>query len=212
MFRSLTPLCFADSSSLLSLGVAEQGAPQTYIIAQNPAVLAQLMRENDTRTLNPSAYTTPASVFNTLAVDIDVNTLADNLEPTNVEKKELPLRTVILPAAELFKLDPIASDKAKVENDSPSKTSIPVTDPTTIQQSINSSPCELVASQNQDPTMHYAYHFDANAQAQNTGTPVQHFQSMPQNQQLNNNFIYSSSLQNQQFIPSNMNFFHQNAA
>ncbi|XP_037032319.1 focal adhesion kinase 1 isoform X2 [Bradysia coprophila] len=51
----------ADSSSLLSLGVADQGAPQTYIIAQNPAVLAQLMRENDTRTLNPSAYTTPAS-------------------------------------------------------------------------------------------------------------------------------------------------------
>lgn len=170
------------------------------------------MRENDTRTLNPSAYTTPASVFNTLAVDIDLNTFSEKSEPSIVEKNELPLRTVILPAAELLKLDPIASDKSKVENDvyvrkdSPSKMSIPTNDQASIQQSINPSPCELVASQNQDPTMHYAYHFDMNAQPPNTGI-AQHFQSIPQNQQLNNNFIYSSSLQSQQFIPSNMNFF-----
>lgn len=172
------------------------------------------MRENDTRTINPSAYTTPASVFNTLAVDIDLNTKS---EPSIVEKNDLPLRTVILPAAELLKLDPIANDKAKVENDayvtkdSPSKMSIPTNDPTSIQQSINSAPCELVGSQNQDPSMHYAYHFDMNAQQQNAGL-AQHFQSIPQNQQLNNNFIYSSSLQNQPFIPSNMNFFHQNTS
>lgn len=206
---------YLDSSSLLSLGVADQGGPQTYIIAQNPAVLAQLMRENKQTTLNPSAYTTPASVFNTLAVDIDLNTLAEKSEPTIVEKNELPLRTVILPAAELLKLDPIASDKTKVENDvyvaqdSPSK--IPINDSASIQQSMNPNPSEFVGSQNQDPTMHYAYHFDMNAQAQNAGMP-QHFQSIPQNQQLNNNFIYSSSLQNQPFIPSNMNFFHQNAS
>lgn len=175
------------------------------------------MRENDTRTLNPSAYTTPASVFNTLAVDIDLNTLAEKSEPSIVEKTELPLRTVILPAAELLKLDPIASEKSKVENDvyvtqdSPSKMSIPTNDPTSIQKSMNSTPCELVGSQNQDPSMHYAYHFDISSQQQNTGL-AQHFQSIPQNQQLNNNFIYSSSLQNQQFIPSNMNFFHQNSS
>ncbi|XP_016953334.1 focal adhesion kinase 1 isoform X2 [Drosophila biarmipes] len=35
--------------------------PQTYIIAQNPAVLAKLMMENQKRGINPAAYTTPAS-------------------------------------------------------------------------------------------------------------------------------------------------------
>ncbi|XP_030387754.1 focal adhesion kinase 1 isoform X2 [Scaptodrosophila lebanonensis] len=34
---------------------------QTYIIAQNPAVLARLMMENQKRGINPAAYTTPAS-------------------------------------------------------------------------------------------------------------------------------------------------------
>lgn len=40
-----------------------QGADplQTYIVAQNPEVLAHLMRENESRVLCPSAYTTPAS-------------------------------------------------------------------------------------------------------------------------------------------------------
>ncbi|EDW48600.1 GM19830 [Drosophila sechellia] len=38
------------------------GLPQTYIIAQNPAVLAKLMMENQKRGINPAAYTTPASV------------------------------------------------------------------------------------------------------------------------------------------------------
>ncbi|XP_058461464.1 uncharacterized protein LOC131436643 isoform X2 [Malaya genurostris] len=37
------------------------GAPQTYIIARDPAVLAALMRENEQRGVNPSCYTTPAS-------------------------------------------------------------------------------------------------------------------------------------------------------
>lgn len=172
------------------------------------------MRENDSRTMNPSAYTTPASVFNTLAVDID----SDKSEPSTVEQNELPLRTVILPAAELLKLDPIASNKAKVENDiyvqndSPSKLSLPSNDPTSIQQAISPNPCEIIGPQNHDPSMQYAYHFDMNAQQQQNTGMAQHFQSITQNQQLNNNFIYSSSLQNQQFIPSNMNFFHQNAS
>ncbi|XP_046384921.1 focal adhesion kinase 1 [Ischnura elegans] len=42
--------------------------PSTYIVAQNPEVLAQLLRENESRgVLCPSVYTTPASAFNTLA-------------------------------------------------------------------------------------------------------------------------------------------------
>ncbi|XP_021705005.1 focal adhesion kinase 1 isoform X2 [Aedes aegypti] len=41
------------------------GAPQTYIIARDPAVLAALMRENEQRGVNPSSYTTPASVQET---------------------------------------------------------------------------------------------------------------------------------------------------
>ncbi|XP_058835547.1 uncharacterized protein LOC131692484 isoform X4 [Topomyia yanbarensis] len=41
------------------------GAPQTYIIARDPAVLAALMRENEQRGVNASCYTTPASVQET---------------------------------------------------------------------------------------------------------------------------------------------------
>lgn len=53
--------------------VAATAAPQvsTYIVAQNPEVLVQLLRENERRGLNPSVYTTPANAFNTLAVDFD---------------------------------------------------------------------------------------------------------------------------------------------
>ncbi|XP_030387752.1 focal adhesion kinase 1 isoform X1 [Scaptodrosophila lebanonensis] len=69
---------------------------QTYIIAQNPAVLARLMMENQKRGINPAAYTTPASVFNTLAVGIDDS------------KSNVSLKTTKLPAAEMLKLDPIA--------------------------------------------------------------------------------------------------------
>lgn len=43
--------------------------PQTYIVAQNPEVLVHLLRENESRGMNPSVYTIPASPFNTLAVD-----------------------------------------------------------------------------------------------------------------------------------------------
>lgn len=85
-----------------------QSGPQTYIIAQNPAVLAQLMRENENRTLNPSAYTTPASVFNTIAVDID----SERVEPVVQDTPALPLKTVMLPASEILKLDPIVDRAA----------------------------------------------------------------------------------------------------
>jgi len=78
--------------------------PQTYIIAQNPAVLARLMMENQKRGINPAAYTTPASVFNTLAVGLDASNSSQSLKTTK------------LPAAELLKLDPVAdSEKLKVK-------------------------------------------------------------------------------------------------
>lgn len=114
---------FLDSSSLLSLGVSSQGAPQTYIVAQNPTVLAQLMRENEARTLNPSAYTTPASVFNTLAVDFDSEKVEPGCDTATVSSasissctasvlsNDIPLKTVIMPAADLLKLDRMAPDK-----------------------------------------------------------------------------------------------------
>ncbi|XP_032686536.1 uncharacterized protein LOC116851338 isoform X3 [Odontomachus brunneus] len=43
-------------------------APSTYIVAQSPEVLAQLLKDNQARGVCPSVYTTPASPFNTLAV------------------------------------------------------------------------------------------------------------------------------------------------
>ncbi|XP_021926794.1 focal adhesion kinase 1 isoform X10 [Zootermopsis nevadensis] len=66
----------ANSTSLASLTGAMSGggsinnttpAPTTYIVAQNPEVLVQLLRENESRGISPSVYTTPASAFNTLA-------------------------------------------------------------------------------------------------------------------------------------------------
>ncbi|XP_046865736.1 focal adhesion kinase 1 isoform X1 [Drosophila willistoni] len=80
------------------------GIAQTYIIAQNPAVLARLMMDNQKRGINPAAYTTPASVFNTLAVGLDDS------------KSNVSLKTTKLPAADLLKLDPIAeSDRLKLK-------------------------------------------------------------------------------------------------
>ncbi|XP_014212063.1 focal adhesion kinase 1 [Copidosoma floridanum] len=48
---------------------SELTAPvSTYIVAQNPEVLAQLMKESQARGVCPSVYTTPATPFNSLAV------------------------------------------------------------------------------------------------------------------------------------------------
>uniref|UniRef100_A0A182PJM9 Focal adhesion kinase 1 n=1 Tax=Anopheles epiroticus TaxID=199890 RepID=A0A182PJM9_9DIPT len=85
------------------------GAPQTYIVARDPTVLAALMRENEQRGINPSSYTTPASVFNTLAVDLDPNAppnSTDNQIAKEIAVANLPLKTVPLPVTELHKLDP----------------------------------------------------------------------------------------------------------
>ncbi|XP_033226318.1 focal adhesion kinase 1 isoform X1 [Belonocnema kinseyi] len=50
-------------------GDQTQVAPvSTYIVAQSPEVLAQLLKDNQTRGVCPSVYTTPATPFNSLAV------------------------------------------------------------------------------------------------------------------------------------------------
>ncbi|SPP73146.1 focal adhesion kinase 1 isoform X2 [Drosophila guanche] len=53
----------SDIPSMMSKVDETTGIPQTYIIAQNPAVLARLMMENQKRGINPAAYTTPASTL-----------------------------------------------------------------------------------------------------------------------------------------------------
>lgn len=99
-----------ESSSMLSLGENPIAPPQTYIIAQNAAVLAQLMRENENRPLNASAYSAPATVFNTLGVHVDVSIN----EPLPNDMPILPLKTVMLPASELLKLNPMMDDNSHV--------------------------------------------------------------------------------------------------
>ncbi|XP_053618435.1 focal adhesion kinase 1-like isoform X15 [Plodia interpunctella] len=55
--RPPTNLSAVDANPAQSVGAA----PQTYIVAQNPLVLAHLLRENQSRAIDPQAYTTPAS-------------------------------------------------------------------------------------------------------------------------------------------------------
>lgn len=59
---------------------SESNQPTTYIVAQNPELLTQLLRENEARGVNAAAYTTPASAFNTLAVDF-ANCGSNNSSP-----------------------------------------------------------------------------------------------------------------------------------
>lgn len=82
----------------------EAGSAMTYIVAENPAILAQLMRENEKRGVNPSAYTTPASVFNVLAVEFDKTT-------ENKPADAIPMKTSKIPAMELI---PLQQDKIDI--------------------------------------------------------------------------------------------------
>lgn len=93
-----------DSNSLASLNAPPSVCPQTYIVAQNPEVLAHLMKENENRGLSPAAYTAPASVFNTVAVDFE-------------KKDDEPvLKTCPMPVQTFHKLDPEVSDTVSPEN------------------------------------------------------------------------------------------------
>lgn len=103
----------ADSTSAQSTGAA----PQTYIVAQNPLVLAHLLRENQSRALDPQAYVTPASVFNTVSVDF-AETLPENpnivdkiIHPKPDEILDIPLQTNPMPAHSLHKLDPMVPEE-----------------------------------------------------------------------------------------------------
>ncbi|KAL9876991.1 protein tyrosine kinase 2 Fak isoform 3-T6 [Glossina fuscipes fuscipes] len=80
-------------------------SPQTYIIAQDPEVLACLMKENENRIINPAAYTMPASVFNTLAVEVDTSKTNSN---------DIALKTTKLPVSEFLKLDDTISREDKI--------------------------------------------------------------------------------------------------
>lgn len=99
-----------DSTSVQSVGAT----PQTYIVAKNPLVLAHLLRENQSRPIDPQAYTTPASVFNTLAVDF-AEKIPEN-DPKYVEKilldptTNIPLHTRPIPMKNLQQLDPVVSE------------------------------------------------------------------------------------------------------
>ncbi|XP_053618421.1 focal adhesion kinase 1-like isoform X4 [Plodia interpunctella] len=99
-----------DANPAQSVGAA----PQTYIVAQNPLVLAHLLRENQSRAIDPQAYTTPASVFNTVAVDF-AETLPENEQIVdkiiNDESVDIPLQTVPIPVASLHKLDPVVPEQ-----------------------------------------------------------------------------------------------------
>lgn len=102
----------SDATSVQSTGAA----PQTYIVAQNPLVLAHLLRENQSRALDPQGYVTPASVFNTVSVDF-AETLPENpnivdqiIHPKPDEILDIPLQTAPIPAHSLHKLDPVVPE------------------------------------------------------------------------------------------------------
>lgn len=83
------------------------------------------MRENESRAVNPSAYTTPASVFNTLAVDfMEPNETTTNSVPTSSSTSTLTgdepsVKILPIPAHSLLDLDPPAQipieESAKIE-------------------------------------------------------------------------------------------------
>lgn len=118
--------------------------PQTYIVAQNPLVLAHLLRENQSRPIDPQAYTTPASVFNTLAVDFAEKIPEDDpkyvekiLNPDSATTSKISLQTCPIQMKELKKLDPIVDADTNTVPTSPNPTdgssSVPQTDPPSIQ-------------------------------------------------------------------------------
>jgi hypothetical protein len=82
-----------DGPSGYSTPPTQPSLVSTYIVAQNPEVLMQLMRENEGRVLNPAVYTMPASAFNTLAVDFMGGGAASSSTTSTLSStsEELPL-------------------------------------------------------------------------------------------------------------------------
>lgn len=120
-----------DSTSLASLNssVTEPG-PQTYIVAQNPEVLAHLIKENESRggSFTPAAYTAPASVFNTIAVDFEKKT---DVQPV--------LKTCPIPVQALQKLDPeVGLDETIVVSNTTTTTTTPTKKKATLERTASS--------------------------------------------------------------------------
>ncbi|KAJ8946436.1 hypothetical protein NQ318_014423 [Aromia moschata] len=108
-----------DSSSFVPLEV--QGAiSQTYIVAQNPEVLAHLMKENETRGYSPAAYNTPASVFNTLDPEVPENVVAaDQAQKSGTLERTPSLSST---GSTTPKMDSL--ERKSVENSSPKLNSL----------------------------------------------------------------------------------------
>ncbi|XP_031785611.1 focal adhesion kinase 1 isoform X3 [Nasonia vitripennis] len=68
----------------------------TYIVAQSPEVLAQLMKESQARGVCPSVYTTPATPFNSLAVQFQ----DEDKVLTTAIVSDLPFAEALVPSSE----------------------------------------------------------------------------------------------------------------
>lgn len=79
----------------------------TYIIAQNPEILARLMEENQRRGVNAAAYNTPASVFNVLSVEFDPHLTNSDTE-NKQQSEDMKLTVKKVQATELI---PLQQDK-----------------------------------------------------------------------------------------------------
>lgn len=75
-----------ESNTLLATLDRNPPTVSSYIVAQNAEVLVHLLKENESRGLNPSVYTTPASAFNTIAVDFKENTGSGYSDFSNTDK------------------------------------------------------------------------------------------------------------------------------
>lgn len=99
---SRTPLNDSTFKVVADEATKTDNGAMTYIVAENPAILAHLMKENELRGLNASSYTTKASVFNVLAVEFDDQTTE------NKPADEIPLKTSKIPVTHLI---PLQEDK-----------------------------------------------------------------------------------------------------
>ncbi|EAA05272.4 AGAP011118-PA, partial [Anopheles gambiae str. PEST] len=98
------------------------GAPQTYIVARDPTVLAALMRENEQRGINPSSYTTPASVFNTLAEKLRKQQQESEIDSKWLQQEENNLKkrlSLITANAASMSLDQPLGGGAPMEGSTP---------------------------------------------------------------------------------------------
>ncbi|CAH0551901.1 unnamed protein product [Brassicogethes aeneus] len=151
------PMQAVDSTSLMSLDANPN--PQTYIVAQNPEVLARLMKENETRGLTAAAYITPASPtssqqslygdqllerFGGQPTYLNHNVLEQRLKQQQRESEE-DSRWLVESETHLNRLSTIPSDTDSLQEHSQSLTSLP-TSPTSSMNYSNSASYALTGS------------------------------------------------------------------